>query len=248
MGYRDPVTGVYSGFEIEIAKAIASELGFTEDKIDWVTTDNLIERQTFLQSGRADMTVASFSITDEREKFVDFAGPYLLVPQAVLVLRDRTKPLDTIADLRAKDVHVCTTTGSTAERALKAKEITPDPVDAHQQCVEGLKSGKYDAFSTDLTILAGFLSTNKETLKILNMTIADNPERLGIAVPNSDTAMRGLVAYFLHRWQTGPQETSPWLRAYNHTIGPHLDAKYQSQPLVENPPDLVDYDSKAPRS
>jgi glutamate transport system substrate-binding protein len=245
MGYRDPDTGVYSGFEIEIAKAIAGELGFTEDKINWVTTDNLIERQTFLQTGRADMTIASFSITDERERYVNFAGPYLLVPQAVLALRDRKKALDTIADLRAKDVRVCTTTGSTAEKALIAKGITPDPVDRHQQCVEGLKSGKYDAFSTDLTILAGFQSADAEKLEILGMTIADNPERLGIAVPENDTALRDLIAYFLNRWRT--QEGNPWLLAYDHTIGGHLAPKYRSQPLVEHAPDLVDYDTKAPK-
>jgi glutamate transport system substrate-binding protein len=196
------------------------------------------------------MTVASFSMTPEREQFVDFAGPYLLVPQAVMVRKDRTKMLETIADLRAKDVRVCTLTGSTSEKALKEQGITPDPVDEHHRCVEGMKTGRYDAFSTDMTILAGFLSTDERLFEIQEMTITGNSERLGIAVPNGDTAMRDLIAHVLHRRQTGPPEASPWLRAYDHTIGQVLDRlgpRYRSQPLVDSPPNLADYDSKAPK-
>lgn len=247
MGYRDPKTGRYTGFEIELATAVAAELGFPEERIEWVTVNNLAERQAFLQSGLAQMTVASFSITPEREQFVDFAGPYLLVPQAVMVRRDRTKPLETIADLRAKDVHVCTLTGSTSEKALKEQGITPDPVDKHDLCVAGMKAGRYDAFSSDLTILAGFLSADKELFEIQDMTITGNSERLGMAVPNGDEALRDLIAHVLHHWQTGPPDASPWLRAYDHTIGQVLDPRYRSQPLVDNPPDLADYDSKAPK-
>jgi glutamate transport system substrate-binding protein len=247
MGYRDPKTGRYTGFEIELANAVAAELGFTEERIEWVTVNNLGERQAFLQNGLAQMTVASFSITPEREQFVDFAGPYLLVPQAVMVRRDRRKSLETIADLRSKDVRVCTLTGSTSEKALKEQGITPDPVDKHDRCVDGMKTGRYDAFSSDLTILAGFLSADKELFEIQDMTITGNSERLGIAVPNGDTALRDLVAHILHRWQTGPPDASPWLRAFDHTIGQVLDPRYRSQPLVDNPPDLADYDSKAPK-
>jgi ABC-type amino acid transport/signal transduction systems, periplasmic component/domain len=257
MFFRDPVTNVRSGFEIEIAKAIADGLGFDEDRIDWVTIRNLPDRQSILGEDRADMVVAAFSITDERKKYVEFAGPYMLVPQAVLVRRDRKKPLETITDLRAPDVHVCTTTGSTSEGALKGKGITPDPVDTNADCMAGMKSGKYDAFSTDLPILAGMQRKAKEDAKgqdafeILDLTIADANERIGIAVPHGDTAMSGLVAYFLNLWQTGPPGASPWLRAYDSTVGPMLDARrYRFQPRVEDPtpPDLADYDSKAPHA
>jgi glutamate transport system substrate-binding protein len=246
---KDPTTGKYSGFEIEIAKAVASELGFDEGKIDWVNFSNNTERLSLLQNGSADMTVASVSITDEREKWVDFAGPYLLVPQAVLMRRQRTKSLETIADLRATDVRVCTTTASTSALALEAKGIIPEPVDTEKQCIEGMRSGIYDAFSTDLTILRAFLSnkSDSDAFMISEIAIADNAERIGIALPNNDENLRKLVSYILERWRTGPKEISPWLRAYDRTIGPVLDPKYRSQPLVDKPPKLADYDSKAPR-
>lgn len=249
ISYRDRATGKFSGFDIEIAKAVASELGFDEEKIDWVVVSNNTERLSFVQNGNVDMTVAALTMTPEREQLVDFAGPYLLVPQAMLVRRQRTKPLDTIADLRPKDVRVCTLTSSTSALALQAKGITPEPVNTHNQCMEGMRSGKYDAYSTDLTILIGFLSNKSdyEKFEISDLAIADTVERIGVATPNSDESLRKLISYILERWRTGPKESSPWLHAYDRTIGSLLDAKYRSQPLVDNPPNLADYDSKVPR-
>ncbi|HZN17817.1 MAG TPA: transporter substrate-binding domain-containing protein [Micromonosporaceae bacterium] len=249
LGEQDKRTGEYKGFDIEIAKAVAAELGFDESKIDWVRFSTNDERLTLLQNGTADMTVATLSITDEREKLVDFAGPYLLVPQAVLLSKRRTKTLDTIADLRAKNVRVCALIGSTSAKALETKGIVPEHVNNHDKCMDGMRSGRYDAYSTDLTILLGFLSNKADfdTFEISDLAIADTVERIGIGLPNNDENLRKLVSYILERWRTGPKENSPWLRAYDRTIGPLLDLKYRSQPLVDNPPRLADYDSKVPR-
>jgi glutamate transport system substrate-binding protein len=171
------------------------------------------------------------------------------VPQAVLMRKQRTKSLETIADLRAKDVRVCALTASTSALALEAKGIIPEPVNTHNQCMEGMRAGSYDAYSTDLTILLGFLSNKSDfdTFTISDIAIADTVERIGIALPNNDENLRKLVSYTLERWRTGPKESNPWLRAYDRTIGPLLDLKYRSQPLVDNPPKLADYDSKVPR-
>ncbi len=258
MYYIDPKTHERSGFEIELAKSVAESLGFTEDRIDWVPVRTLAERQSALGQNRVDVVIASFSMTEEREKLVGFAGPYQLVPQAVLARTDRAKTLETIEDLRAPGVRVCTTNGSTSERALKDKGITPLPVDTNVDCVNGLKSGRYDAFSTDLSVLAGFLradreSSGKKLLEILKLGIAAEDERLGIAVRKDDPALRKLITYYLYRWYRAGQggESTPWLRAYDHTIGTELDpARYRSQPAVDHADeveDLADYDSKGPQ-
>jgi glutamate transport system substrate-binding protein len=251
MFYKDPVTGRRSGFDIEIAKAVAAELGYPEDRIEWVVIRTLPDRLSVLQADQADMVLADFSMTDEREKYVDFAGPYLLVPQAVLVRRDRPKPLRTIADLRAADVRVCTSTGSTSEQALKDQSIVPLPLDTNADCMAGMKRGDYDAFSTDLPILAGLRAADRDAtamFEILEMAVAKTDERIGIAVPNNDRWLRDLVAHILDTWQKGPPEQSSWLRAYDRTIGPLLEPRYRSQPPVDNPPAVADYESKAPRA
>ncbi|HET8658280.1 MAG TPA: transporter substrate-binding domain-containing protein [Micromonosporaceae bacterium] len=249
LGYLDAKTKVRSGFEVELAKALAGELGFAENQIDWVTVTTVPDRISALQSNRADMVLANLSMTDDREKRLDFAGPYLLVPQAVMVLRGRPKPLREIADLSAPGVKVCTGTGSTSEAVLRSHRIFPASVDTSIQCIEGLKSKKYDAYSTDLPILAGFLRGAEDTFEILDLTIAPYEEKIGVAVPDGDEAFRNLVKYFLNRWQEGPKDSSnPWLRAYDRTLGlTPLDSRYRSQPRVDAPPDLLDETSKAPR-
>jgi len=241
LSYRDPRTGVRSGFEIEIAKAVALDLGFTEDRIDWVTVDTVQSRTHAIQANLADIVVASLTMTPDRP--VEFAGPYLLVPQAVLVHKKRTKPLENLTDLAAPGVRLCTGTGSTSAKALNDKHIKIELVNNGSQCIEGMTAGIYDAYSTDLPILASVVATYPGLFEILDVIVADTEERIGIAVPKGDTALRSLIAYILNSWLRRP-DTGPWLLAYERTIGPYLDLKYRSQPLVENPPDLVDHDSK----
>src|SRR5680860_667011 len=65
IGFLEPGPDEPSGFDIEIAKIIAAELGIAPDDITWKETvsDN---REPFLQNGTVDIVLASYSITDER--------------------------------------------------------------------------------------------------------------------------------------------------------------------------------------
>jgi glutamate transport system substrate-binding protein len=173
--------GERSGFEIEIAKEMAGELGFAPDRIDWISIKTLPERLSAL-GDNADMVVANVSITKAHAELVEFAGPYQLIPQAVLVHKDRTRPLETLPDLKADGVRVCTTTGSTSAESLRANEIFPDLYDTNAECMAKMKERRYDAFSTDLPILAGLQEddrrkTNKQTFDILEMAIATSMSR-----------------------------------------------------------------------
>lgn len=252
ISYHNSRTGGYEGFDIEIAKAMAGELGFRESLIEWVAIGDLPDRGAILGNDQADMVVASFSMTKSRDD-IAFAGPYLIIPQAVLVHRARKKPLETIPDLRAKGVAVCTTTGSTSAEALRKNKIEIQLRDNNAQCMAGMREGLYDAFSTDRHILAGFERAEEDrsddnTYEILDTAIADADEKLGIAVPKDDEAMRALVAYFLDRWKRTEEEGgNPWLSAFDSTIGSALPKTFRSQPDVSGVPDLVDHDSRAPQ-
>jgi glutamate transport system substrate-binding protein len=252
ISYKNPGTGKFEGFDIEIAKAMADELGFRESMIEWISIDDLADRRSILGMDQADMVVASFSMTKRRDD-VSFAGPYLTVPQAVLVHRARKKPLETIPDLKAENVVVCTTTESTSADALRGHEIKPALLNTNADCMAGMRNDTYDAFSTDRHILAALEwaeeeKTDSETFEILDIVIAGTDEKLGIAVPKDDEAMRGLVAYFLDRWKrTDDQGGNPWLAAYDRTIGSLLPGMFRSQPHVSHVPDLLDHDSKAPQ-
>src|SRR5205085_11695441 len=88
-GQRNPSTGAIEGFDVEIAKIIARKL-FGNDitgKIEFVETPSKI-RETAIQDGRVDLVVATYTINDTRKQQVDFAGPYYIAGQDIMVRKD----------------------------------------------------------------------------------------------------------------------------------------------------------------
>ncbi|MFI9642884.1 transporter substrate-binding domain-containing protein [Micromonospora sp. NPDC051925] len=238
--------GAHSGFDVEIARYVASYLGYEGDqRIEWVsvTTEDRIPA---LQGGLVDLVVSSFSITEEREKLVSFAGPYFVTTQEVMVPTRLKDKIRTIEDLREPQYKVCTSGGSTTEAELAKHDVKALVVKEVGDCVKGIREGRYDAVSSDETILAGFLSLYPTEFEIVDMPFGTS-ELLGVGVPIGDPALRDLVAFALQKsyLQGRSGISSPWLTAYNRTLGPWLKAeKAQPQPL--NVPELVDFDDKAP--
>lgn len=240
--------GTYSGFDTEIARYIAGELGYEADEqIEWVpvATEDRIPK---LQGGDVDLVIATFSMTEEREKLVSFAGPYLVTTQETMVPNRLKEKIRTIEDLRNPEYRVCTSGGSTSEAELGRHQIKVFVVKEVDDCVAGILAGRYDAVSSDETILAGFLSRHPKDFTIVDMPFGTPGEQIGVGVPISDPALRDLVAFFLDKsYQQGRKgQTSPWLTAYNQTLGPWLRVR-KVQPPPLNVPELVDFDDKAPR-
>ena len=239
--------GVRVGFDIEIARYVAASLGYAGDeRIEWHTlsTEN---RVPALQSGQVDIVVSSFSITEERKKLVRFAGPYFVTTQEVLVPTRLKDKIRTIEDLRNPAYRVCTSGGSTSEAELEQHEVRALIVQTVGDCVEGIRQRRYDALSSDQTILAGFLKQYPGELEMVDMPFGTS-ELLGVGVPITDPALQDLIAFFLQKSYLAGRngKTSPWLSAYNKTLGPWLGTEY-TQPPPQDVPELVDFDDKAPR-
>src|SRR5579871_4003368 len=75
LGYYDPTTHQYTGFDIEIAELVAAGLGFGRDRIQFVPIQS-INRENAIQNQSDDLVVASYSYTPSRAASVSFAGPY----------------------------------------------------------------------------------------------------------------------------------------------------------------------------
>lgn len=238
--------GTYSGFDIEIARYIAESLGFAGDqRLEFVPLATE-DRIPALQGGRVDLVVASFSMTEERERLVNFAGPYLVTTQEAMIpvrLKDKIR---TMEDLQDPAYRVCASGGSTTEAGLKQRGIRALVVKTTTECLEGMREQRYDAMSSDETILAGFLSRYPTEFAIIDLPFGTS-EQLGVGVSITNDALRDLVAYFLNKSYQAQQrgETSPWLTAYNKTLGPWMGEDQQPPPLLV--PDLVDFDDKAPQ-
>ncbi|MEU0580687.1 glutamate ABC transporter substrate-binding protein [Streptomyces griseoincarnatus] len=150
----------YAGFDVDVATYVAKKLGYEENQIEWKESKSA-DRETMLQRGDVDFIAATYSITPERQEKVDFAGPYLLAHQDVLLRADDDK-IKSPEDLN--DAKLCSVTGSTSAQNVKEK-LAPkaqlQPYPAYSACLPGLQNGAVDALTTDDSILAGYAAQDQ---------------------------------------------------------------------------------------
>lgn len=171
--------GEPSGLDVDVAKAVAGELGYTEDQITWQEAPTP-QREDLLVNGTVDMIFATYSITDERKERVQFAGPYLIAGQDLLVAADS----DIAGPEDLQGAIVCSVEGSTpAQRIEEEYGVTPQNFDTYSLCIEGLAAGTVDAVTTDDTILAGYASeeTYAGQFKVVGAPFSE--ELYGVGLP-----------------------------------------------------------------
>jgi glutamate transport system substrate-binding protein len=211
----------YEGFDVDVATYVAKELGYGEDQIQWKEAKSA-DRETMLQRGDVDFIAASYSINDERAAKVDFAGPYLLAHQDVLVRADE-KDIKAPADLNSKKL--CSVTGSTSAQNVKDK-LAPkaqlQQYPTYSACLTGLQSGAIDALTTDDSILAGYAAQSNFKGKFKLGGFKMTNENYGIGVKKGsdlkakiDTALEKMVS------------DKSWDKAVEANFGP---AQYKNEP------------------
>ncbi|KUJ70900.1 ABC transporter substrate-binding protein [Streptomyces albus subsp. albus] len=211
LGEKDPATGRYSGFDIEIAKMTAASLGFAPGSIRFKTIASA-NRETALQNGQIDTYVGTYTINALRKKQVGFAGPYYLAGQSLLVRKDE-KNIHGPNDLAGKKV--CSAAGSTPLQRIQSDYPKADPVayDTYSICVDNLLNLQVAAVTTDDTILLGYAAKVPEELKLVGRPFSKEP--YGIGVPKGDTALRFALDDALERHE----RNGDWKRAYDATLG-----------------------------
>jgi glutamate transport system substrate-binding protein len=179
IGFKGP-DGKYAGFDIEIAKAVAKELGVEESNIEFVTTVSA-NREPFIQQGKVDFVVASYTINDDRKKKVSFAGPYYVAGQDLLVRSDETGITgpDSIDGKK-----VCSVTGSTPAKRIKTEhpKAQLQEFDTYSKCVAALIGKTVDAVTTDDIILAGYAAQNVGKLKVIGQPFSKEPYGIGLSL------------------------------------------------------------------
>ncbi|GAA1933698.1 glutamate ABC transporter substrate-binding protein [Microbacterium aoyamense] len=189
LGYEDTVTGERTGFDIEIARWIAASLGFSEDQIEYVTIPSA-NREQEIVNGNIDYYVGTYSITDSRKEQIDFAGPYLITGQGLLVAADN-EDINGPDDLEGKIV--CSVTGSTPLQRIRDEYNPGNTVEngTYSECIEQVKAGQVDAVTTDQAILAGYVALEPDALKIVGDPFSE--ERYGVGLEKGDTALKDWI-------------------------------------------------------
>ncbi|WP_431948459.1 glutamate ABC transporter substrate-binding protein [Actinacidiphila sp. bgisy167] len=210
LGYQDPGSKKYSGFDIEIAKMIAADLGFDESKIEFKTIQSA-NRETAISGGQVDYYVGTYTINDERKKVVSFAGPYFVAGQDLLVKKGGD--IKSTDDLKGKKV--CSATGSTSIQRIKEGGYGAEPVeyDSYSLCVQNLLSGQVDAVTTDDAILKGYAAQDPANLEVLGKPFSEEP--YGVGLLKDDKVMQDAVTNALKNHE----DNGDWKKAYDATLG-----------------------------
>lgn len=207
--------GTPVGFDVEIAKIIAGELGIAPDDIEWTETVSA-NRETFIQEDRVDIVVATYTINDDRKQVIDFAGPYYLAGQSLMVRADDDS-IQSEDDLAGKIV--CSAEGSTPAKNIE--ENFPDAdlrtFSQYTDCLDPLRNGQVDVLTTDNVILAGYVAESPDDFKLAGEQFTEEP--YGIGLKKDDTDFRN----FINDTLEAAYEDGRWDAAWEATAGEVLD-------------------------
>jgi glutamate transport system substrate-binding protein len=202
--------GKPAGFDVEIAKIIASDLGIPAGNIEYVETPSAVREQV-IQQGKVDIVVATYTINDKRKQLIDFAGPYYTAGQTILV-KASDSSITGPDSFKEGTKKVCSVTNSTPaaniEKYLKDKATQLVLFDVYSKCLDALKGGNVDAITTDNVILTGYMSTNEGQFKLAGEPFTQEP--YGIGLKKGDDAFRTFINDTLEKAFTDGRYEQAW--------------------------------------
>jgi polar amino acid transport system substrate-binding protein len=213
-GYRDPVSGLLSGFDIDMLRQVSQAIFGSPDDIRYTIVPNAARIQA-VQSGQVDIVAETMTINCEREKSVDFSTVYFQAEQQILVPLNST--ITGKKDLGGK--RVCGPANSTSLQNLVGpgmpRHIEIWAVDDETDCLVMLQQHKVDAISTDNAILIG-LAAQDPTTEIVGSTFSTEPYGMAISKANPDftSFVNGVLAQV--RWD------GTWTKIYDTYLLPHI--------------------------
>ncbi|MFA3873966.1 bifunctional serine/threonine-protein kinase/glutamate ABC transporter substrate-binding protein [Streptomyces sp. MMCC 100] len=220
LSFYNKDTRVWSGFDVDIAYALADKLGYGKEQVDFygVTTAN---RASKLKNGEVDLVIASYSMTPAREKKdgINFVGPYYKAGSSLLVRKNSAKyDLNEAIDVKRNHVEVCTARDSTYADRLKEDGYTTGKwqPDTYKECVERLldKHSSVYAVASDDVLLAGYAQNDPAHLKLLPSGAGTEP--YGVAMRKGDSLLKSKVCSGLQEILAGKE----WSEMYMKDLSP----------------------------
>lgn len=216
MGYTDDA-GEIIGFDIDLAKAVAAEMGI-EVKFQPVIWENI---QMEINNKNVDVIWNGCTITDERKEVFDFSKPYMLNSQILVVKTD--SPYQSQADLTGKVLGL--QDGSSANIALdnhpdfKAtlKEVTGYP--SNDKALLDLASGRLDAVLVDVCVFGYYNEQQPGVYRSLEGDLGT--EEFGIAFHKDADAFREEIQKALDKVIADGKATEISMKVFNRDVIAH---------------------------
>ena len=227
---EDATTGEVSGFDTAIGQVLARYIiGGSDDArtlldITQVTSDT---REVVLGNGSVQAVIATYTITPERAKKIDFAGPYYSSGQAVLVRADESK-ITGVSDLAG--VKVAVQSGSSSITALQkaAPQAEQTPFNDHNTCLSALETKQVDAYVVDESLLLSAMQ-GSDAFKIVGEPFTQDP--YGIGLPQGSDAKAFVNAFLKKIYDDGT-----WEKIWQATIGVITGGEAPKPPAIGSVP------------
>ena len=183
------------------------------DESKWELTQiDSTTRESVLQSDQVDAVFATYSITEERQKLISFAGPYYTSRQAVMV-KAGNKDITGIDSLAGKTV--ATQSGSTGPVILAefAPEAVVQEFKNDTEARTALEQGRVDAYVTDYTLLLNAIVKNPGAFEIAGDTFGEE-DNYGIGLPLDSDGVE-----FVNNWLKKIEADGTWEKLWMISLG-----------------------------
>lgn len=188
-GFKDPKTGEITGFEIDLAKAIANKITGDPGKIE-LQAVNAKTRGPLLDNGEVDLVIATFTVTEERKQTYNFSDPYFVDGVALLV--KKASGIASLKDLDGKNIGVAQSATSKLAIQKEAEKLGIKTnfleFGTYPEIKAALEAGRVDCFSVDGSILQGYVD---DATTILPDRFS--PQNYGVASKKSNEALASFV-------------------------------------------------------
>ena len=214
-GFRNPETNQIEGFDADLCRAIAQELGVQADLQEAVSANRI----PFLQEDKVDLIISTFTVNEERKQQVDFSHVYYVAGQSILVKTD--SDIQGVDDLNG--TKVCSVEGSTSEKNVREKAPQAELVlfKTYTEGAQALVDGRCDSVTTDNTILFGLAKQFPGT-KVLPETFTEEP--LGIGIKKGETTLVTAVNQTLEKMKADGRLT----QLHDQHIKPFTGTEYEA--------------------
>lgn len=181
LGARDPLSGQIEGFDIDMARLIATAIFGDPSRVE-LKVITAAQRIPSLQDGTVDLVARNMTITCARWQDIAFSAEYYRSGQKVLVpLASTATSLDDLAGAR-----VCAPAGtSSIEKLADFPDVEVVPASTHTDCLVKFQQGQVDAITGDDTVLAG-LAAQDPYAKVVGEAFTSEPYGLGMNAEDVD--------------------------------------------------------------
>jgi polar amino acid transport system substrate-binding protein len=179
-----------TGSDVETAKLLAADLGYTLDLVQ-ATSPN---RVPFLLTGKADMVVASFSITEERKQVIDFSDPYGVIQ--IVIAAPKNVAIGELKDTVGKRLGTTRGSSNDKEATTQAQGAEMVRYDDDATLITALISGQVNIMASSPQVMAAVNERRPNDPLEVKLVLKTNPYAIGLR--KDDEALRKVVNEWIH--------------------------------------------------